>query len=123
MIYVIIALFALLAYMVFNTLKMKPEDTGRYEKKTEYDFDRELALKRFQNMLRKKTIWPRDAEPDYGEFRSFLPMLKKDYLEVFKALEVKPFETATTTNIQFRGATMADGELIDAAAFVRFAQA
>ena len=44
-------------------------------------------------------------------------------LNVFKALEVKPFETATTTNIQFRGATMADGELIDAAAFVRFAQA
>jgi len=43
-------------------------------------------------------------------------------LNIFKALEVKPFETATTTNIQFRGATMADGELIDAAAFVRFAQ-
>lgn len=44
-------------------------------------------------------------------------------LNVFKALEIKPFETATTTNIQFRGATMADGELIDASAFVRFAQA
>ena len=44
-------------------------------------------------------------------------------LNVFKPLEVKPFETATTTNIQFRGATMADGELIDSAAFVRFAQA
>ena len=44
-------------------------------------------------------------------------------LNVFKPLEVKPFETAATTNIQFRGATMADGELIDAAAFVRFAQA
>ena len=44
-------------------------------------------------------------------------------LNVFKALEVKPFETATTTNLQFRGATMADGELIDAAAVVRFAQA
>lgn len=44
-------------------------------------------------------------------------------LNVFKPLEVKPFETAATTNIQFRGATMADGELIDSAAFVRFAQA
>lgn len=42
---------------------------------------------------------------------------------IFKAIEVKPFETATTTNLQFRGATMADGELIDANAFVRFAQA
>lgn len=44
-------------------------------------------------------------------------------VNIFKALEVKPFETATTTNIQFRGATLADGELIDANAFVRFAQA
>ncbi len=44
-------------------------------------------------------------------------------LNVFKPIEVKPFETATTTSIQFRGATMADGELIDTAAFVRFAQA
>ena len=88
MIYVIIVLIVLLAYMVFNALKMKPEDISRYEKKTEFDFDRELALKRFQDMLRKKTIWPRDSEPDYEEFRSFLPMLKEDYPEVFKALEV-----------------------------------
>ena len=43
-------------------------------------------------------------------------------VNIFKALEVKPFETATTTNIQFRGATLADGELIDTSAFVRFAQ-
>ncbi len=44
-------------------------------------------------------------------------------VNIFKALEVKPFETATTTNLQFRGACLADGELIDTAAFVRFAQA
>lgn len=44
-------------------------------------------------------------------------------VNIFKALEVKPFETATTTNIQFRGATMADGELLDTNAFVRFARA
>ena len=43
-------------------------------------------------------------------------------VNVFKALEVKAFETATTTNIQFRGATLADGELLDTSAFVRFAQ-
>ena len=41
---------------------------------------------------------------------------------IFKPLEVKPFETATTTNIQFRGACLADGELLDTSAFVRFAQ-
>lgn len=44
-------------------------------------------------------------------------------VNIFKALEIKPFETATSTNIQFRGATMADGELLDTAAFVRFARA
>ena len=42
---------------------------------------------------------------------------------IFKTIDVKPFETATTTNIQFRGACLADGELIDTTAFVRFAQA
>ena len=43
-------------------------------------------------------------------------------VNIFKALEVKPFETATTTNIQWRGACLADGELLDTRAFVRFAQ-
>lgn len=43
-------------------------------------------------------------------------------VNIFKALEVKPFESATTTNIQFRGATLADGELLDTSAFVRFVQ-
>ena len=41
---------------------------------------------------------------------------------IFKAIEVKPFETATTTNLQFRGDTLADGELLDTTAFVRFAK-
>lgn len=41
---------------------------------------------------------------------------------IFKPLEVKPFETATTTNLQFRGACLADGELLDTSAFVRFAK-
>jgi HK97 family phage major capsid protein len=43
-------------------------------------------------------------------------------VNIFKALEVKAFETATTTNKQFRGATLADGELLDTSAFVRFAK-
>lgn len=43
-------------------------------------------------------------------------------VNIFKPLEVKPFETANTTNIQFRGACLADGELLDTSAFVRFAQ-
>lgn len=40
----------------------------------------------------------------------------------FKPIEVKPFESATSTNFQFRGATLVDGELLDTSAFVRFAQ-
>ena len=43
-------------------------------------------------------------------------------VNIFKPLEVKTFETATTTNLQFRGATLADGELLDTSAFVRFAR-
>lgn len=43
-------------------------------------------------------------------------------VNIFKPIEVKPFESATTTNFQFRGACMADGELLDTSAFVRFAQ-
>ncbi|HAE17106.1 MAG TPA: hypothetical protein DCG51_11245 [Erysipelotrichaceae bacterium] len=43
-------------------------------------------------------------------------------VNIFKPLEVKRFETATTTNLQFRGACLADGELLDTSAFVRFAR-
>ena len=43
-------------------------------------------------------------------------------VNIFKPIEVKPFETATTTNFQFRGACLADGELLDTSAWVRFAQ-
>jgi len=43
-------------------------------------------------------------------------------VNIFKPIEVKPFESPTTTNFQFRGACMADGELLDTSAFVRFAQ-
>lgn len=43
-------------------------------------------------------------------------------VNIFKALDVKPFETATTTNLQWRGACLADGELLDTNAFVRFAR-
>jgi len=43
-------------------------------------------------------------------------------VNIFKPIEVKAFETATSTNFQFRGACLADGELLDTSAFVRFAQ-
>ena len=43
-------------------------------------------------------------------------------VNIFKPIEIKAFETATSTNFQFRGACLADGELLDTSAFVRFAQ-
>lgn len=43
-------------------------------------------------------------------------------VNIFKPIEIKQFETATTTNLQFRGACLADGELLDTSAFVRFAR-
>ena len=43
-------------------------------------------------------------------------------VNIFKPIDVQRFETATTTNVQFRGACLADGELLDTSAFVRFAQ-
>lgn len=51
----------------------------------------------------------------YGDPKAFK-------VNFFSAIEVKPFETATTTNKQFRGAAMVDGELLDTSAFVRFAK-
>ena len=43
-------------------------------------------------------------------------------VNIFKPIEVKAFESATSTNFQFRGYTLADGELLDTSAFVRFAK-
>ncbi|MBR2701053.1 MAG: M20/M25/M40 family metallo-hydrolase [Erysipelotrichaceae bacterium] len=88
MIYILIALAVLLCFMIWNAIKMKPEDISQYERKTDYDFDKERAVERFRHMLQKKTVWPKDSEPDYEEFRAFLPMLKRNYPEVFKVLEV-----------------------------------
>lgn len=51
----------------------------------------------------------------YGDPKAFK-------VNFFSPIEVKPFETATTTNKQFRGAAMVDGELLDTSAFVRFAK-
>lgn len=48
---------------------------------------------------------------------------KQYKLNLFTALEIKPFETATSLNVQYRGGCLADGELVDTNAFVRFAKA
>ena len=71
-------------------------------------FGHDVVLMSEASVSSKETIF-------YGDPKAYK-------VNIFKALEVKPFETATTTNIQFRGACLADGELLDTSAFVRFAQ-
>lgn len=71
-------------------------------------FGHDVVLMSEAKISNKETIF-------YGDPRAYK-------VNVFKPIEIKPFETATTTNVQFRGACMADGELLDTSAFVRFAQ-
>ena len=71
-------------------------------------FGHDVVLMSEASISSKETIF-------YGDPKAYK-------VNIFKTLEVKPFETATSTSIQFRGACLADGELIDTSAFVRFAQ-
>ena len=71
-------------------------------------FGHEVVLMEEALVSSKETIF-------YGDPKAYK-------VNIFKPIEIKPFETATTTNVQFRGACMADGELLDTSAFVRFAQ-
>ena len=71
-------------------------------------FGHEVVLMSECKISNKETIF-------YGDPKAYK-------VNIFKPLEIKAFETATTTNLQFRGATLADGELLDTSAFVRFAQ-
>ena len=81
------------------------ENTADYQKKL---FGHDVILMSEALVSSKETIF-------YGD-----PAAYK--VNIFKALDVKPFETATTTNLQWRGACLADGELLDTNAFVRFAR-
>ena len=71
-------------------------------------FGHDVVLMSEAKISNKETIF-------YGDPKAYK-------VNIFKPIEIKPFESATTTNFQFRGACMADGELLDTSAFVRFAQ-
>ncbi len=49
----------------------------------------ERAIERFQAMVRKKTVSAKDGNFDKEEFRSFLPMLKEMYPDVFEKVEAQ----------------------------------
>ena len=50
----------------------------------------EQAVDRFREMLKIKTVWPRDGEPDYDEFRNFVPTLRKQYPKAMEVLSYTP---------------------------------
>ena len=90
--------------MAITTLNDYVVNNG-FEKKL---FGHDVVLMDEAQISSKETIF-------YGDPKAYK-------VNVFKALDVKRFETANTTNLQFRGVTMADGELLDTSAFVRFAK-
>lgn len=71
-------------------------------------FGHDVVLMSEAKISNKETIF-------YGDPKAYK-------VNIFKPIEVKAFESATTTNFQFRGYTLADGELLDTSAFVRFAK-
>ena len=48
----------------------------------------EAAVGRFCEVLRKKTVWPREGTIEYEEFDAFLPLLRQLYPTVFANTEV-----------------------------------
>ena len=47
----------------------------------------EQAIRRFQEILRVKTISRKDDSTDWAEFDRFLPTLKEQFPQVFEKLE------------------------------------
>ncbi|MBR4767145.1 MAG: M20/M25/M40 family metallo-hydrolase, partial [Clostridia bacterium] len=77
---------AVIAVCVINAVSLKAKPSKNAEHKKEFDDD--TAVERFCEILRKKTVWPRNGEIDYAEFDSFLPLLKSLYPDAFAVLEV-----------------------------------
>ena len=75
------------AVCLINAARLKAKPVKNAEHKKEFDDD--TAVERFCEILRKKTVWPRNGEIDYAEFDSFLPLLKSLYPAAFAVLEVK----------------------------------
>lgn len=53
----------------------------------------EEAVNRFREMLKLKTVWPRVGEPDYEEFKKFVPRLREQYPKAMSVLEYTPINT------------------------------
>ena len=83
---VLAVIAAVAAVCVINAVRLKAKPAKNAEHKKE--FDDETAVDRFCEILRKKTVWPRNGEIDYAEFDAFLPLLKELYPDAFSVLEV-----------------------------------
>ena len=83
---VLLIIAAVFAVCVIRAARLKAKPSGNAEHKKEFDDD--TAVDRFCEILRKKTVWPRNGEFDRDEFDSFLPLLKSLYPAAFETLEV-----------------------------------
>ncbi|MBQ6263817.1 MAG: M20/M25/M40 family metallo-hydrolase [Clostridia bacterium] len=77
---------AVVAVCLIRAARLKAKPSGNAEHKKEFDDDT-AAVDRFCEILRKKTVWPRNGNIDYAEFDAFLPLLKRLYPAAFAVLE------------------------------------
>lgn len=92
--FLILGLFLLstLAVLLWNARKLRPVQTAPHAP-AQADVDDEKALRRFGEVLRAPTVWPKQGEIDYAVFRDFLPLLQSLYPQLFAALEVHTVNT------------------------------
>ena len=82
----VLCLLLFLIVLIVNALHLRPAKTAPHAP-FGADVDDETALRRFGEILRAETVWPRTGAIDYATFRAFLPLLQSLYPTVFEALE------------------------------------
>lgn len=84
---VLAAVLIVLAVCAIRAAALKSENTEKSE--PPQMFTDSEAIERFQKILQKKTVWPKNGEIDYKEFESFLPLLKDLYPDFFSIAETE----------------------------------
>ncbi|MBR1811171.1 MAG: M20/M25/M40 family metallo-hydrolase [Clostridia bacterium] len=86
------AVAVFLAVILIRGALLKPEKTAAAAQPVA-DFDDPAAIARFQKVLQKKTVWPREGKIEYAEFDGFVPLLKQLYPTVFANTELTMVNT------------------------------
>lgn len=78
----------LIAVLVVRALRLRPQKMAAHEPRVAA-FDEEGAVRRFGEMIRLETVWPRYGEVDRAPFDAFLPLLRELYPRMFGVLDVQ----------------------------------